>query len=326
MRRLTEKQAQIENAQFGNDAQEEPKAKKNQTDNMITNIATLDNDTTVEVFKYLKYCGLAKTSLVSKRFSNLIRTHRHKLALLDVKSIMMVKRNEDHSVIKIFNKELSPEAYNEWIFGNGYSKQIPLETQILKRSFDTETVLNARVELSHENWPVFQHFFRLLTDPLIYTRHMGLPYEQDALVVLCVISIIGRRASSYHKLQNKVANSNEEFYFTTTGANCTSRIYIKIYEPCKLIAPFVQKFMDLKDCDGNKVVGTIVCNTNANVNIDALKREYADFVVEENINETSGSWLVVEFVNNDIGKKLWLNVNLDLNHHKSNVSVKIANM
>ncbi|KAI1701571.1 hypothetical protein Ddc_17558 [Ditylenchus destructor] len=62
--------------------------------------------------------------------------------------------------------------------------------------------------------------------------------------------------------------------------------------------------MDLKDCDGNKVVGTIVCHPNRNVNMDAFKR-----FVEGNINQTRGSSnIVFEFVNNEIGKKLCLSI------------------
>ncbi|KAI1705309.1 hypothetical protein Ddc_15779 [Ditylenchus destructor] len=170
---------------------------------------SLDNDTTVEVFKYLNYCQLAKTSLVSKRFSDLIRTHRHKLALLYVESIGMSKDNYDPAAIKNFDQELSPEAYNEWVIRNDYSKQIPLETQIARiqsthcdrkvyrlhadadyhytdsnPSFKEKSVFSASIELSHENWPVFQHFIRLLTDPFIHIRSLGLPYQNDALNLL----------------------------------------------------------------------------------------------------------------------------------------------
>ncbi|KAI1693839.1 hypothetical protein Ddc_22513 [Ditylenchus destructor] len=71
------------------EAQKEPKAKKSRSDNRMPNIVALDNGTMVEAFKFLNYCQLATSSHVSKRFWNLIRTHRHKLALLDVNEISM---------------------------------------------------------------------------------------------------------------------------------------------------------------------------------------------------------------------------------------------
>ncbi|KAI1694347.1 hypothetical protein Ddc_22185 [Ditylenchus destructor] len=338
MRRLTEKQAKFEN-----EAQEEPKAKKCRSNNRITNIAALDNDTIVEAFKYLNYCRLAKTSLVSKRFHDLIQNHRHKLARLYVSYIGM---SEDHRLptdIKIFDKTLSPEEYNNWVIHNRYSKQISLETQIAgvqstqnegnvyrlyahvdyyykdsKPSFKKQKVFDVLTELSHENWPVFQHFVRLFTDPLIFIRSMRLPRQNYSLNLLAwaINPDYGRlqcqslRVSLRDHMQDRISwikchvrcchfsimgdiypirlpsNHDEEFLdFFMTGADCTSSIHLKCYKPCKLISRFVQKFMDLKDCDGNKVVGTIVCHPNANVNIDVLKRDYADFVVEGNINE-----------------------------------------
>ncbi|KAI1701568.1 hypothetical protein Ddc_17555 [Ditylenchus destructor] len=370
--KLTEKQAKFEN-----EAQMQPNGQKNRSDNRITNIATLDNGTMVEVFKYLKYCGLAKTSLVSKRFSNLIRTHRHKLARIYVYYIGMTEHTRCTTGVNIFDKTLSTEEYNNWIIHNGYSKQIPPETQIAgmkstqnkrkvyrlyayvdyyykkpKSSF--KLMFDARKELNHENWPVFQHFFRLLTDPFTFIRSMELPLENDALNFLAGAINPDCGRIQCHKL-TVYLQDNEQYridwikghvhcdhlsigYFSgsnydkelldlfMTGANCTSKIELKYYDPCKVIGDFVQKFINLKSSDEDKVVGFIECHPNANLNIDALKRDYADFVVEENVKVTSGSWLVFEFVNSDIGKKLRLNVNLDLNHHKSNVSLNVANM
>ncbi|KAI1692740.1 hypothetical protein Ddc_23365 [Ditylenchus destructor] len=76
---------------FENEAQREPKAKNCQSDDSTSNIAAMDNGTMIESFKFLNYCQLATSSLVSKRFWNLIRTHRHKLALLYVNRIYMVR-------------------------------------------------------------------------------------------------------------------------------------------------------------------------------------------------------------------------------------------
>ncbi|KAI1701574.1 hypothetical protein Ddc_17561 [Ditylenchus destructor] len=355
MRRLTENQAKLENK-----AQMEPSAKKSRSDDRSTNIATLDNDTIVEAFKYLNYCRLAKTSLVSKRFCDLIRTYRHKLARIYVDVICMREDNSDPTGIKIFDKTLSPEEYNNWVIHNGYSKQIPAETQIAgmqstqnKRKIYSlwagvnyydkapessfKLIFDARIELNHENWPVFQHFFRLLTDPFSFIRSMGLPLENDASNFLAgtinldygrlkchtmTVSLEDNEQYSIDWIKGHVrcdrfciynyshSNYDEELLdFFMTGANCTSKIEVNFYGPCKVIADFVQKFMDLKSSDEDKVVGSIECNPITNVNIDALKRDYADFVVEGNINETSGlSYLVFEFVNNDIGKKLRLSI------------------
>ncbi|KAI1699266.1 hypothetical protein Ddc_18633 [Ditylenchus destructor] len=378
MRRFTEKQAKFEN-----EAQMEPSAKKSQSDNLITSIATLDNDTTVEVFKYLKYCGLAKTSLVSKRFSNLIRTHRHKLALLDVKSINMhecTDINHDPTGIEIFDKELYAEAYNEWAIRNGYWKQIPQETQsagmqstqnerkvyrlsahanyndstpaLERKSFCLKELQKyfASIELNHENWPVFQPFFRLLTDPFVYIRHIGLPASKDALSLLAgaispdyichtlTVSLEDNMHNFMSWIKGHVhcykidiinysgLNHDDEFLdFFMTGANCTSEIEVNFYDPCKAIGNFVQKFMDLKGGDEDKVIGSIECHPNRKVNMDAFNRNYADFVVEGNINQTRGlSNLVFEFVNNDIGKKLRLSISFG--YRTTEFTLKVANL
>ncbi|KAI1693764.1 hypothetical protein Ddc_22544 [Ditylenchus destructor] len=315
MRRSTEKQAKFENE----DRAQEPSAQKNRSDNRITNILALDNGTMVQVFKYLKYCGLAKTSLVSKRFCDLIRTHRHTLALLDVKSIKMHKYTDvNHSPtgIEIFDKVLSAGEYNEWVIRNGYSKQIPLETQIAgmqstqyerkvyrlsahadykdstpaleRKSFSLKglQIFFASIELNHENWPVFQHFFRILTDPFVYIRGMELSTQNDALNLLT-----GAINPDYGRLK------------------------------CHTLS----NFMNLKSSDEDKVVGFIECHPNRNVNMDAFKRNYADFVVEGNINQTCGSSnLVYEFINNYIGKKLRFAISFG--YHSTEFTLKVANL
>ncbi|KAI1692315.1 hypothetical protein DdX_21325 [Ditylenchus destructor] len=169
----------------------------------------MDNGTMVEAFKYLNYCQLAKKSLVSKRYRNLIRTHRHSLALLYVNEISMDSYPASPAAIEIFEEELSSKEYNEWVVRNNYSKQAPIEDQIAstentqnipsgyrlyaRASYndlnnrewnDGTTVLYAQVEVNHENWPVFQHFVRLATDPFIYIDCMALTYQTDVLNLL----------------------------------------------------------------------------------------------------------------------------------------------
>ncbi|KAI1695764.1 hypothetical protein DdX_19407 [Ditylenchus destructor] len=108
--------------------------------------------------------------------------------------------------INMFDKVLSREAYNEWVVRNHYSKQLPLksetnEMQIIATQ-DTQfynlwayadykdpsnvgsmSVFHASVELSHDNWPVFQHFARLLTDPFINIGYLELIPQN----VLCLL-------------------------------------------------------------------------------------------------------------------------------------------
>ncbi|KAI1702559.1 hypothetical protein Ddc_17013 [Ditylenchus destructor] len=208
-------------AEDENEAQEEPNAYKNRSDDKISKIAALDNGTLVESFKFLNYSQLAKNSFVSTKFWNLIRNNRHRLELLRVDVIQMRMCPANDASIKVFKKQLSPEEYNEWVILNQHSKQIPLEVQDAeipstqhdskmyeltakgpykeqnlrqwdgselnyrqwRDSLDT-TVFHARTKLDHENWPLFQHFVRLLTDPFIFIRFVGLVNQTEVLNLL----------------------------------------------------------------------------------------------------------------------------------------------
>ncbi|KAI1705171.1 hypothetical protein DdX_13776 [Ditylenchus destructor] len=179
-----------------NEARSEPKLKKKRPENKITNIASMDNGTTLETFKYLNYSQLAKTSLNDSGYSC----------------------NHCQYFAKIFNKRLSPIAYKEWIVRNNYSQQLPLENESLenchgkhpnseendhmdhhsydlsayafykdpnrRRSNDKTTVFWAGMELENETWPFLQHFVRLLTDPFIYIRRMDFVSQKQLLNIL----------------------------------------------------------------------------------------------------------------------------------------------
>ncbi|KAI1712950.1 hypothetical protein Ddc_12174 [Ditylenchus destructor] len=164
----------------------------------IPNIAPLDNGTMVQVFKYLDYCQLATSSLVSKRYRNVIRTHRQYLALLSVECSMKLHPRFTHLppdlikrivTTKIFNKELSPEAYNEWVTRNKYSKlticrnREGYELRAIKDpNWNRTSVLYACIKgPNRKTWPVFQHFVRLLTDPFVYIRYLELTPQKDVL-------------------------------------------------------------------------------------------------------------------------------------------------
>ncbi|KAI1695529.1 hypothetical protein DdX_19532 [Ditylenchus destructor] len=183
-----------------------------------SNIVRFDNGTMVEAFKYLNYSQLAKSSLVSKGYRDLIQTHRHSLALLDVDHIRMRSFYDVPTYMKVFDKELSPEDYNEWVIRNNYSQQISpasgkQSSQYVRISyrFSAEakysnlgpyvktTVFSAQTKLNHENWPLFQHFARLLADPFIYIRHMELTPLKELVKLLTGAVIQEALKSKYEK-------------------------------------------------------------------------------------------------------------------------------
>ncbi|KAI1702045.1 hypothetical protein DdX_15729 [Ditylenchus destructor] len=346
-----------------NEAQREPRAKKKRSNGRITNIATMDNGTIMEAFKFLNYYQLAKNSLVSKRYRDLIRTNRHRLALLYVDSVdLNHSGNSDFRtrpiLVEIFDQKLSPEAYKEWVSLNGYSKRIPTEGQVVgeqsaqygHRVYElwadagykgSTNVFYAQAKLSHENWPVFQHFVRLITDPFVYIQQIDLIPQNDVLHLL-----IGAFNQDSNRLQCKklrlnlegnvqkfigwikghvscgeirIDNYNSSNYeelldLFVTGAHCTSRISFSDYYSSNVVVNFVKKFIDLKSSDEYHVVEYIRgysedCYDGETVKV--LKRDNAKFLVKAVENEGDGcTEHVFEFVNTDVGKKLQLSIEL----------------
>ncbi|KAI1701507.1 hypothetical protein DdX_16051 [Ditylenchus destructor] len=347
---------------------------KDRRNKRTSNLATMDNGTLVEVFKYLNYSQLAKNSFVSKKFWNLIRTHRHRLALLYVESIRMTNFRTSLPFIEMFNKQLNPEEYNEWVIRNNYSKQIPLENQVagtqstiydsivyelgaeviyndpdrrLWLDHDTTRVFFASAKFEHENWPLFEHFLRLLIDPSIYISWIVLSSQND------VANLLARATSSdrnrlqceqlnlyfdanaqkfigeikghvtcekleihnYYYYYYSDSNCDEELLdFFMTGANCTSEITVKHYALSKVVINFVQKFMDLKKLDEGQMVQSIKSRhiqekpLDQNVH-EVLKRNYAGFIVKEQVDEEEERAVTIfDFVNSDIGKKMRLTI------------------
>ncbi|KAI1708560.1 hypothetical protein Ddc_14294 [Ditylenchus destructor] len=108
---------------------------------------------------------------------------------------------------KIFNKRLSPDAYNGWIVRNDYSNRVPPKVRG-KRSrqndhkiyeFNACAVYKgpnrrrpnggtkaffARMKLDNETWPLLQHFVSLLADSFIYIRHIELTSRYELLNLL----------------------------------------------------------------------------------------------------------------------------------------------
>ncbi|KAI1690828.1 hypothetical protein Ddc_24677 [Ditylenchus destructor] len=269
----------------------------------------MDNDTMVEAFKYLNYSQLAKNSLVSKRFSNLIRVHRHSLALLYVNHVSMERRVKYcHTHFKIFDKQLSPEAYNEWVIRNQYSKQIPLEGQDggdkialcafafykdhnYRQRLDETEAFYAVAEFSNDNWPLLQHFIRLITDQFIFIRRAYLIPRNDVCNLLteainsnfsCLLweqlnfNLDGNVQKFINWTKNNVLCNelqichNRRLSFTDgelpqevlldfflTGARCTSEIKVQYYVSFKVVNGFVRKFMNLKNWNEYQVVESI---------------------------------------------------------------------
>ncbi|KAI1708040.1 hypothetical protein Ddc_14510 [Ditylenchus destructor] len=240
--RLAEKQ----DANLDNEAQEEPEAKKSRWDNRI---ATMDNETMVEVLKFLNYCQLAKSSQISKGFRDIIQTHRHKLALLYVKNICMRRRfNLEPATIKIFNKELSSKEYCAWVVCNNYPTHIPPRGQVymeesipyydkchlkvyeLRADADYKDpedifcaqIIFARKEVNNETWPLFQHFIRLLTDPFIYICSMELVSQNDVFNLL--VATIDRN--------NRGRLQCEKFKFTFESSYLKFFTWIKNHVRC----------------------------------------------------------------------------------------------
>ncbi|KAI1696058.1 hypothetical protein DdX_19257 [Ditylenchus destructor] len=215
----------------------------------------MDNGTMVEAFKYLNYTQLAKKSLVSKRFCNLIRNNRKYLARLYVDRISMDSFQPVPVAIKVFNKELSTEAYNEWVICNNYSKQVPLDDQLASMQSrrvtggyakfsgyqlsavayytdpnhrewnDRTSVFSAQAELNQQNWPVFEHFVRLATDPFIYIDSMNLTPQND------VLNLLAGAINSERRLQcNELSfylngNSQKSFTWAKNHVRCNRFYY-----------------------------------------------------------------------------------------------------
>ncbi|KAI1703431.1 hypothetical protein Ddc_16539 [Ditylenchus destructor] len=343
----------------------------------------MDNGTLLETLKFLNYCQLAKSSRVSKRFRDIIRTNRHRLALLHVTKLSMNHPKRPifllHLKTIVFGKEFSPEDYNEWVIHNGYSKQIPLEGRDagsmqyecgyyeLKAEVDDKDpthgpasngiiAFNAYTKVDHENWPLFQHFVRLLTDPFIYIRSLELISQSDVSNLLpgaivpeqlyrlqcgeLKFIIESNILKFFRWIKNNVqcgeykidhnrhlAHYEENvldqvfFNFLLTGARCTSKIKITYPDPSKVIAGFVQKFMDLKNCDEYQFVEFIECNVMYAPSADELKSKYVKFFVkEEQINNNRTDY-TFEFVNNDVEKKLKLTAKIFRNREKSFLNI-----
>ncbi|KAI1702108.1 hypothetical protein DdX_15704 [Ditylenchus destructor] len=357
--RLAEKQ----DLNLANEALEESNAKKSRSEKRIS---TMDNGTMVDVFKFLTYCQLAKKSLVSKRFRDLIQTHRHSLALLYVDAISVISifmggrfrlwsQFSEPASIKIFDNELSPEVYNEWIVRNNYSKQRRGYAGSNDRDYELSAyadykdsdqkkmpVFYARVKkLDHETWPLFQHFIRLVSDPFIYIRYLGLISQQEffnsfaATIDHCnrgrlhcdelMFDFKGNSLNFLNWIKDNVrcvkfaieastsANRDKQVLdFIATGSQCTSEIFVMQSHFSKgALIGLIQRFMGLKNCDESQIIQSIrVLITKPTREV--LDNNYGKFFIKEGKGRLGPTTeQIFEIVNVDIGKKLQLTVSDD---------------
>ncbi|KAI1706104.1 hypothetical protein Ddc_15457 [Ditylenchus destructor] len=369
-----------------NEAGGELKAKRKKSNDKISNIAAMDNGTMVEAFKFLNYCQLATNGRVSKRFRNLIQSHRNSLALLCIQEIGIYSRPHIPEPIKIFDEELSSEAYDEWVIRNNYSKQAPFDDQVAstqstqdedsgylfsvsahykdpnnRKREDKTSVLCACVEFNDDNWPMFQHFVRLLTDPFIYIDSASLT-DQNAVLNLIdrainpdlirlqfnrlLFHLRGNDPKSFSWLKNHVRcnevyglvddafNQDEALLdFFVTGGHCTPSIEVAGYDVSKAMVDFVEKFLDLENSDEYQSVLSIegfrFNNDQDGASPHALKNDYAKYIIKEGKDghDDDRTTYVFEFVNNAIGKKLQLTVTIiDDAGDCSVYSLKIENL
>ncbi|KAI1692162.1 hypothetical protein DdX_21404 [Ditylenchus destructor] len=197
---------------------------------------------------------------------------------------------------------------------------------------DKTSVFFARVKCADDNWPSFQHFVRLVTDPFIYIDIVDLIYQKDVLNLLartvnqdrsrlqcnelwsnCQRSITWAkthmRCNRFCMVSEDNSNQDESLYdFVVTGGLCTSEASGKFYNLSKAMVNFVQMFLDLKNWDEYQGVYTfegIQFVTDKDIRV--LKKDYDKFSVKEERDEyDDNTQHVFEFTNNAIGKNLQL--------------------
>ncbi|KAI1692805.1 hypothetical protein DdX_21036 [Ditylenchus destructor] len=275
--------------------------------------------------------------------------------------------------MKIFNKELSPEEYNDWVVRNNYSNQSSLKRQAagsrpnceLRAYGDYEDPTQESTyvffahakELNHETWPLFEHFVRLLTDPFIYIRYLGLIYQADVLKLLAATiyrsnrgrlqcGILGFgfqrnvqtpfnwikdhvRCVSFEQsiaVSNCTATRHKQlFEFFATGSRCTSEIVVIDSHISKaVIIDFVLNFMELKNCDESHIVNSIRGNLFY-LTAEALNTVYEQFIIKKEQNRGTTAHFF-EFVNVVIRKKLQLSITRMSYHEPRPVIMEIINL
>ncbi|KAI1702058.1 hypothetical protein DdX_15744 [Ditylenchus destructor] len=208
------------------------------------------------------------------------------------------------------------------------------------KTLGSTTVLSARVELNNYNWPVFQHFVRLLTDPFIYINYLRLTplihisfmnllagaMNLDSSRIRCgKMELYSNRANIEDNVQKFISWSKnhvlcKEFQVSydsdtnfdkemldlfVAGAHFTSAININNCDISNVIVAFLQKFMGLKDSNEPQMVESIQCYGSGRV-VEVLNRDYTKFIDKESKYEMKNDITdhVFELITNRIGKKL----------------------
>ncbi|KAI1709856.1 hypothetical protein Ddc_13682 [Ditylenchus destructor] len=204
-------------------------------------------------------------------------------------------------------------------------------------------VLAAGPEFNHENWPLFQHFVRLLSDPFVCIDRLCLSSQNDVLNLLAgainpdrgrlrckeldfephgniqkFISWIKDHICCINFYVSDCMDSNHDqelLNFFLTGAHCTSVVDVNLYDLSGIVVDLVKKFWDFKKCDEYQLVqsieSTILEDDKGSRDAQVLKREYRKFIVKEEHDEDDNSTTYVfEFNNDDIEKKLQLTLTI----------------
>ncbi|KAI1717355.1 hypothetical protein DdX_07098 [Ditylenchus destructor] len=165
----------------------------------IKNVVEVDNWTMVHVFKYLNYCQLAKSNLVSKRFRDVISANRDRLARLLVDNISMMSCYGDTPTeIMLYNEDLSPEEYND------ATTKDHIFRRNIYRPYNEKSAFSAVAKLSDEKWPLFEHFIRILTDPFIIIKRIELTSQND------VLNALAKAVTTENRLQTNVLIFNTD--------------------------------------------------------------------------------------------------------------------
>ncbi|KAI1690552.1 hypothetical protein DdX_22420 [Ditylenchus destructor] len=132
------------------------------------------------------------------------------------------------------------------------------------------------------------------------------------------------RCDEFEIYLDRGSNCDEELLdLFLTGAPCTSAISINYADLSKVIVDLVQKFMALKNRDEYQVVESIRGYVGGRRIADEFKRNFAEFIgEEEQYEEDHGTRQIIGFINNDIEKKLTLDVR---NDSYGPFSIKITN-
>ncbi|KAI1699731.1 hypothetical protein DdX_17154 [Ditylenchus destructor] len=193
------------------------------------------------------------------------------------------------AAIKVFNKELSTEAYNEWVICNNYSEQVPLQDQVTTMQspqnsgyrlsvfahykdqthhelLDRTTVFHAVVELNREYWPAFQHFVRLIADPFVYIDTMELTYQND------VLNLLSGAINSERRLQCK------KFDFNLNGNSQKSITWTKNHVRCNQFYIYGESDLNLDEALLDFFVTGARCTPSLKIGYHDLPKAVVDFV------------------------------------------------